>query len=177
MSEKMTILEVLKKVKHIDRKIEKNKDRVARWCSYFNVEVGQLNQKPLPDPPYNTEKLIQALNDLIKLRAELQHALHEANITNTVEYKGKKMSIDELIVLKTKTLPMMLGCLRLLRRKEKTYQNTSHMPEEERKQVYVVNQFNPTTRDKNIDEIEDEIAKIDTILDEINITLPTTIDR
>ena len=124
MSEKMTVLEVLKKVKHIDRKIEKNKKRVQRWCSYFNTEVGRsgLKKEKLPAPPYNTEKLIQALNDQIKYRAELNHALHEANILNKVTYKSKEMTIDELIILKTVTLPSMLDCLKLMRRKEKTYQ-------------------------------------------------------
>ena len=64
-----------------------------------------------------------------------------------------------------------------MRRKEKGYQILSHLPEDVCKQVFVINQFDSTTRDKNMDDIEDEIADIDTILDEINITLPTTINR
>jgi len=179
MSEKMTILEVLKKVKHIDRKIAKNKERVKKWCSYFNIDVGEVGvaQTSLPEPPYDTQKLLQTLNDQIKYRAELRHALHKANIENTTTYKGKEMTIDELLVLRTKTLPEMVECLKLMRRKEKGYQILSHLPEDVCKQVFVINQFDSTTRDKNMDDIEDEIADIDTILDEINITLPTTINR
>jgi len=179
MSEKMTILEVLKKIKHIDRKIDKNKERVKRWCSYFNIDVGEVGVTlpSLPKPSYDTQKLIQALNDQIKYRAELRHALHKANIENTTTYKGKEMTIDELLLLRTKTLPAMLECLKLMRRKEKKYQTLSHLTESDIKQVFVINQFDPTTRDKNMDNIEDEIADIDTLLDEINIVMPTIINR
>ena len=179
MSEKMTVLEVLKKIKHVDRKVEKNKKRLGRWCSYFNTEVGELGVKEekLPKPQYDTKKLLQTLNDLLTYRAQLQHALHRANIENTTEYKGKTITIDELIGLRTEVLPARLECLKLLRRKEKTYQSLSHLTDEERKKVFVITQFDPAVRDRDVDAIEDEAANIDTLLDEINITLPTTVNR
>ena len=41
----LTILQALKKIKHIDRKIEKTKERIQKWCSYIH---------PLEAPPPNT---------------------------------------------------------------------------------------------------------------------------
>lgn len=168
----MTILEVLKKIKHVDRKITKNKERVAKWCSYFDIEADEWKS-----PLYNTGKLLQSLEDLIILKGTYRHALHKANIDNKIEYKGKKLTIDEILVLRTNTLPSNMECLELLKRKEKSYSELRHLTEEERKAVKVVTQFDPLKRDKAIDSIEDEMANLDRLLDEINITIPTGIER
>jgi hypothetical protein len=169
---KMTILEVLKRIKHVDRKIEKSKERLSKWCSYFDIEL-----EPGQEPLYNAEKLMQSINDLIALRGSYRHALHKANIDNKVEYKGKELTIDELLVLRTSTLPARRTCLLLLRRREKGYSELRHLTEDERKAVRVITQFDPLKRDKSVDEIENEMADLDRLLDELNITLTTDIER
>ena len=170
---KMTILEVLKKIKHIDRKIETAKVRLAKWCSYFDFEADTETGAPL----YDTEKLLQSLKDMISIRATYRHALHKANIENTAKYNGKEYTIDELIMMRTVTLPAILECLKLLRRKEKNYSDLRHMTEDERKAVRVITQFDPLRRDKSVDKAENEMAEIDSILDDMNIVTETDIDR
>ena len=151
---KMTILEVLKKIKHVDRKIEKLKLRLEEWCSYYDIKLD-----PGQQPLYDAKKLLQALNDLITLK------------------KGKKLTIDELIMMRTVTLPAKKQCLELLRRKEKGYVDLRHLSEEERKEVKVITQFDSVRRDRSIDKIDDEIANLDLLLDDTNIVLKTDIDR
>jgi hypothetical protein len=168
---KMTIMEVLKKIKHVDRKIEKGKQRIAKWCSFFDIE--SHNGQAL----YDTEKLIQSVNDLIALRSRYRHALHQANIDCKVEYNGKEVTIDELLVLRTYTLPAKLETLALLRRKEKGYNELRYLSEDERKAVKVITQFDPLARDKAIDDIENEMAELDKLLDDTNIISETELDR
>ena len=163
----MTILQVLKRIKHIDRKLEKIGERVARWCSYYDIEL-----EPGQEPPYNVDKLLQKAKDLRAHRAALRHALHKANINHSVGYNGKNVTFDELLILRTITLPQQKTLMSCLRRKEKNYHALRHLTEEERKEVRVVNQFNPTDRDKAVDDIDNEMAKIDEILDELNISTP-----
>jgi len=158
---KMTILEVLKKIKHVDRKIEKLKLRLEEWCSYYDIKLD-----PGQQPLYDAKKLLQALNDLITLK------------------KGKKLTIDELIMMRTVTLPAKKQCLELLRRKEKGYVDLRHLSEEERKEVKVITHpfkaaslFDSIRRDRSIDEIDDEMANLDLLLDDTNIVLKTDIDR
>ena len=176
---KMTILEVLKKIKHVDRKIEKLKLRLEEWCSYYDIKLD-----PGQQPLYDAKKLLQALNDLITLKSVYRHALHKANIEHKVEYKGKKLTIDELIMMRTVTLPAKKQCLELLRRKEKGYVDLRHLSEEERKEVKVITHpfkaaslFDSIRRDRSIDEIDDEMANLDLLLDDTNIVLKTDIDR
>ena len=166
----LSILQTLKKIKHLDRKIEKAGARLARWCSYFNVDVEEGES-----PPYKRETLLQQLSDWRDLRAALIHGLHKANLLNTVKYKGKELTIDELLILRTKTLPDTKKTLGSMRRKEKNYNNLRYLGEEERKEVKVITQFNPAERDKAIDQIEDDMAFIDQILDELNISVQVDI--
>ena len=49
----MKIIEALKKIKHLDRKIEKTSDRISKWCSYIDDKeepaglAGEIMQKYL----------------------------------------------------------------------------------------------------------------------------------
>lgn len=168
----MTILEVLKRIKHVDRKITKNKVRLARWCSYFDNELA-----PGEEPLYDSNKLLQSISDLLDVRAQYRHALHKANIDNQIAYKNKALTIDQILILRTHTLPATKECLMLQKRKEKNWSELRYLSEEERKDVRVVTQFDPLARDKRIDEIDNEMAQLDQILDEVNITMPTIIER
>ena len=166
----LSILQVLKKIKHLDRKVEKADARLAKWCSYFNIDVEE--EQP---PPYKHSTLLQQIWDWRELKAKLIHALHKANLNNTVEYKDKQWTIDELLILRTKTFPDMKKTLESMRRKEKNFNNLRHLSEEERKEVKVVTQFDPTKRDKSVDQIEDDMAFIDQILDELNISVQVSV--
>ncbi len=152
----LTILQALKKIKHLDRKIEKTKERIQEWCSYIN---------PLDGPPqYDTNKLLQSVNDLLAHKARLRHALHMTNALHVVEYKGTKGTIDELLISVTVTIPAMIDALKLQRRKEK-----DRYLQDEKHEQKVALQYDPSDRDKAIDKLENDLMEIDTLLDEVNI--------
>jgi hypothetical protein len=151
----MTILQALKKIKHLDRKIEKNNKRIARWCSYMDDE----------DPMYDADgvkKLRQSVEDTIRERNRLRHSIHKTNILTKVEWQHKEFTIDELLILRTLTLPAMLHSVTQMRRKEKSYNHD--------KDVKAVMQYDPAERDKTIDSIEDTMDGLDAFLDSVNIT-------
>jgi len=153
----MTILQALKKIKHLDRKIGKSQERIGKWCSYIS---------PIEEPQYDTNKLIQTVNDLLSERAKLRHALHVTNALHKVEFKGKEITVDELLILSTVTIPQQIETLRMLRRKEKPY----HLQGKDAPECKVVLQYDPAGRDRQIDALENDLDIIDQILDEINIT-------
>ncbi len=166
----MTILQILKKIKHLDRKIEKDEERLKRWCSHFDVDIPEGEK-----PPYMVEALLKAITDRRDHRAVLMHALHRANLVNTTDYRGKTLTLDQLLILRTVTLPAQKATQQLMRRKEKNFNNLRHLSDEERKEVKVITNFEPVVRDQAIDTIDDDLAYIDQILDEINITVKVTV--
>jgi len=151
----MTILQGLKKIKHLDRKIEKSRERISRWCSYLSDE----------EPMYNADgvrKLLQSTMDLITERNIIRHAIHKTNILVQADFQGKKVTVDELIIMTTLTIPAEIATLKLLRRKEKQYHHN--------KEAKVVLQYDPHERDKEIDKLEDTLDTLNVLLDNINIT-------
>jgi hypothetical protein len=153
----LTILQALKKIKHLDRKIEVNQERIKKWCSYID---------PMDTPPqYDTNKLIQSVNDMLKEKARIRHALHRTNALHTVKYKGKKITVDDLLIMSTLTIPSMIHTLKLQRRKEKPYRMTKDDLEQK-----VILQYDPKERDRTVDGLENDLMEMDAILDEINIT-------
>ncbi len=153
----LTILQALKKIKHLDRKIEKTRERIQKWCSYIDPLDGA--------PQYDTNKLLQSLNDMLANKARLRHALHMTNALHVVEYKGSKGTIDELLISTTVTIPAMIDALKLQRRKEK-----DRYLQDEKHEQKVVLQYDPSGRDKAIDKLENDLMEIDSLLDETNIT-------
>ncbi len=154
-----TILQVLKRIKHLDRKIEKNQMRIKKWASFVSPE---------DDPPqYDTSKLIQSVNDMIVEVSKLKHSLHLLNATHKVYYKGNEMTIDELLLLRTVTIPKFIATQKLLTKKSLINVYGGKQYEEHSK---IVMQYDPKKRDLKIDQLEDELLNIDNLLDEINTT-------
>jgi len=149
----MTILQVLKKIKNLDRKIAKTSIRIQKWCSHFDNEETQ----------YDVSKLIQSVNDMIEEKSKLRHSLHVTNVRTVTEFCGKNISIDELIILLTLTLPNKIRILKMLKRYEKCYDDD--------KSLKVVMNYNPQERDKKIDALENLIDEAEEVLDNINITV------
>ncbi len=154
-----TILQVLKKIKHLDRKIEKNQKRIEKCASY--VSPGE--EKPLYDPL----KLLQSVKDMIVEVSRLKHSLHYTNATTMIKYKDKDLTIDGLLLLRTIIIPRFIETQKLLRSKSIRNRYSEVVYEKGSK---VVRLYDPQERDKNIDKLEDELADIDSMLDEINIT-------
>lgn len=164
----MKIIEVLKKIKHLDRKTEKNQERISEWCSYSTTETN-------PETPnYNAEELramIQQIGDWQTEKARLRHILHKTNIETNVEFDGKFYNIDQLLLIQSIILPSQLKVLKSLSRQRKDsdmYGYNSHIKEEKKK---IIMQYEPRERDISIDKVENIMTKLNDLLDQLSITI------
>jgi len=157
----MKILAALKKIKHLDRKIKKTLARIEKWCSYV------VDNEEDPAPVYNEhdiKKMQQQIGDWAESIGVIRHGLHLTNVRTKVQFDGKEMSIDELLVFQKVVLPEKKKALRVLRRKEKGgYGNTAS------KDSWVVMQYDPKKRDMDIEKLELLEEELDTLLDNLNI--------
>ena len=145
------------------RKIIKNRERIAKWCSYFQ-EIGAEPETPRYDKE-GIRRLIQSSYDLITERNKIRHRLHKTNMkkVKVPVLNDETMTIDEVIILTTLSIPQILTIFKTLRRKEKTYQQRGDNSK-------VIIQYDPEERDKEIDSLEDLQEKLNSFLDTINIT-------
>jgi len=152
----LTVMQALKKIKHLDRKIAKNQQRIQKWCSFIDPQEAP--------PQYELNPLMQAVTDLLAERARLRHALHSVNALHKAEFRGKEYTIDELLIRATVTIPELIKTQQILRRKEKPAWA------DEYKNSKVVLQYDPNERDKTIDGLENELDEINTLLDDVNVS-------
>ena len=156
----MTVLMALKKIKQLGRKIDKTKERIARWCSYLEEEA----------PPLYTDipGMIQSVNDMLAMQAQLKHLIHKTNMLTQIEFRGKSYTIDELLLARTVTLPAERNALKVLRRKERDNYNYGRNRDEAPGKV--INQYDPKWRDQQVDDIDYMLEEIDNVLDMFNMS-------
>jgi len=157
----MKILAALKKIKHLDRKIEKKLKLIAKYCSV----IMEPNDE---DPIYNEDDvqgMIQAIGDMSTEKAAIRSALHRTNVRTKVLFQKKECSIDELLLFQNVVLPAKMSTLTVLRRKEKG----RGFGNSDSKDAYVLNQYDPRKRDRDIEKLEDLMHELDELLDGLNI--------
>ncbi len=164
----MKILASLKSIKHLDRKIEKNKERISKWCSYI-VEVRE--GEAAGEPVYNRSdliKMVQQIRDWTAEKVRIRHALHITNMETKAEFDGKSYTIDELLLIQNVVIPTQIATLKLMRRVEKgrSYMSSSSDPNVK---SWVELQYDPKERDQLVESHERDLEKLDEILDTLNI--------
>ena len=160
----MKILEALKNIKHLSRKIEKNMERISKWCSFIDEDLGGNL------PTYNTEdirKLMQQNMDWVREKARLRHLLHKINALTQVEFMGRTYAIDELLCMQNMIIPQQKDQLGLLKRKEKGVYYGGNKDNKAK----VILQYDPRKRDNDIAEIEEIELKLSDVLDSVNINV------
>lgn len=164
----MKIIEALKAIKHLDRKIEKALERISMWCSY---ELDETNPEP---PLYNADdisKMRQQVIDWTLEKARLRHLLHKTNINTNVEFDGKTYNIDQLLLLNTVVIPARKDMLKQLTRR--SISRRSFISDTTNSKVKIVMQYDPKEREKEMDSLDNTSMKISALLD--NLTLNTEI--
>lgn len=160
----MNILGALKKIKHLDRKIEKTLKRIMDWSSYI-LEEGDEDT-----PLYNEgdmRTMSQSVEDMTNEKARIRHLLHKTNMNTTVEFEGKERTIDELLILQNIILPGKIALQNYFNRKEKGH---SYHHEHD-KNAKVVMQYDPKKKAAAIDGIEYRAEQLNEFLDNVSITV------
>lgn len=157
----MKILEALKRIKHLDRKVEKNIQRIKEWCSF-------IQDKDSTEPPlYSGEdirRMMQQNHDWKLEVARLRHLLHKTNLLIKVDFLGRTYNIDELLLLQNVVFPADKFQLECLKRASK-----SRFGRDE-KDVIVITQYDPREKDVALDGLEHQLMELNDLLDQLSIT-------
>jgi hypothetical protein len=154
----MKIIEALKRIKHLDRKIEKNLRRINEWGSFVS------NALDPEEPLYGVEdlrKMHQQIVDWTAEKARLRHLLHKTNLQTTATFEDRERTIDELLVIQAITLPGQLAATKAFKRKTKGHY--------EKAETRVVMQYDPKAKQTTIDDLEDRMANLNDLLDKVTL--------
>ena len=158
----MKIIEALKKIKHLDRKVEKNLQRIKKWAAY-------VEDTRNPEPPlYNKEELVrmvQQIADWTTEKMNIRHLLHKTNLTVAADWNGKSYTIDELLLLQALGFPVAMNVQSCMSRRDANAE-IGYGGKEFRR---VVMQYDPKERDKTTDKLDDNAMKLNDLLDKLSL--------
>lgn len=160
----MKIIAALKRIKHLDRKVEKTKERIKKWSSFVNDSTDPI------DPQFGTtdiRKMRQQIHDWMVEKARLRHRIHATNLQTTAVFKGTTYTLDELLCLQSIVMPADKAAWEIHNRKSKPYTGGPNPA------VTVVIQYDPKEKTKQIDAIDDTMLELNELLD--NMTMETDI--
>lgn len=102
----MKIVEAMKELKLIEKKMNKNNNSIQKYSSqpsnerpYFQDENSQRKE---------IKNLVQSNIDLLNNYLELKKSIENTNLQTEVEFDGRKYTISELLVLKRKLSKTMV---------------------------------------------------------------------
>lgn len=165
----MKIIEGLKKVKELLKKVDDLKDKIKTYCADMECETPVY-----PDQKRQISEWVQSCNDIIKEIGNLKYRIQKTNITVQVpiEIVGKTItkSISEWVVRRRELAELqrqVYGSLTDKGLKTSKYQLTHSSPETF---VKVRLYFDVVERDLKLDEYRAEPFAIDSALEIINAT-------
>lgn len=102
----MKLIEAMKRLKVVEKRIACNAEDVQKYASILS------NEKPAFDTEDAQKKeiksLIQSSNDLVGEYLDLKKKIEKTNIGVEVEINGKKYTISDLLVIKRKLARLVL---------------------------------------------------------------------
>jgi hypothetical protein len=164
----MKIIEALKKLKVIEKRMEKNRTQITQYASMVSIER----------PVFNTEEnqkkevasLIQSNNDLLKEYLELKGKVEKTNFTFKVEMGGIQYSISDLLIIKRKLAKVMMATYEALNNSagQSRLRNVSIGAGERSPQVVLF--YDEKDKIAGLDRWQDLYNNIDSRLEVINAT-------
>lgn len=92
----MKLVEALKELKLIEKKIEKNREQINQYASKLSVEKPQFENEKAQEK--KVQSLIQANNDLIENYILLANRIAYTNLMTTLDYEGRTYRVSDLLV-------------------------------------------------------------------------------
>jgi len=108
----MTLIEAMKGLKHTERKMDSNKEKIQKYAATLDNE--RLPFETAENQAKEVQAFIQSCEDLDLYRRKLKECIEYTNLMTKVEIQGATYSISELLFILRKTADSMLSVYKCL---------------------------------------------------------------
>ena len=108
----MKIIEGMKRLRVIEKRMESQRNAVTEYASKLSTEMPRFQTKE--DQAKEVASLIQSNNDLCAEYLRIKRSIEYTNLKVTVELQKKEYSISDLLVIKRKLADRMVATYRAL---------------------------------------------------------------
>lgn len=163
----MKIIEAMKKLKVIEKRMDHNNVKIQEYASYISTEKLPFGDEETQKEEVN--KLLQSNKDLMNEYLKLKQAIERTNLSIEVNLDGQVYTISELLILKRKMCQKMLMTYESLHTKhsEMRLRNASPIGGE---RPIVGRLYDESTKNEGLRKWSDLYENIDSRLEVINAT-------
>lgn len=163
----MKIIEALKKLKVIEKRITSNAKDITAYASVLSNEKPAFGTEE--EQRREVSQLLQSSEDLGNEYLDLKRKIEKTNLTVEVEMNGKKYSISDLLVIKRKLAKMMMDTYSAL-----NTQNADHRlmynKAGQGQMPTVVQLYDEAAKNKKLRSWQEMYDQVDSRLEVINAT-------
>jgi predicted nucleic acid-binding Zn-ribbon protein len=164
----MKIVEAMKELKLIEKKIARNTDSIQKYSAQLS------NERPYFTTPEAQSKeirsLVQANGDLIDNYIALKGKIERTNLEITIEMDGRKYSLSELLVLKRKLAGLMAKTYEAMNDNSAKQSERLIMRSGSDKEIRVERFYDEREKMEGLRKWQDFVDNIDSRLEVINAT-------
>jgi hypothetical protein len=164
----MKLIEAMKKIKVIEKKMAKNMEQIQNYASlpsnekpYFENEEKQRKE---------VKSLIQANNDLLIEYLKIKNAIDKTNLESKIEIGGIQYSLTDLLVIKRKLAQFMIKTYNSLNDNHAQGKMRNSFNSSDGKTIHIVRFYDETDKNNGLTKWTDLYDNIDSRLEVINAT-------
>lgn len=164
----MILIEAMKKLKVIDKRILSNQQSIRKYASmpdtmrpYFGTEDKQKAE---------VKGLVQANGDLVEEYVLLKARIDATNLSTLVEVQGKKYTIASLLLYRRKLAEAMISTYKALDVRSRNSGMDFHSSSSDGKRVQILRFYDETWKNDGLRKWSDLYDAIDSKLEIVNAT-------
>lgn len=167
MSEKMTIIEALKKIKNLEKKIARQNGEITSYASKLSSEKPSFESDAVQKK--KVEELVQSNLDCIKEMLQLKQSVERTNLGTILTISGHTASLSEHLHLKRKFSSLQISVLKALNTSAADMRMIRATPSKDNP-VVVERMFDEAKRNDSQKKIFDYLGALDEQIEVINAT-------
>jgi len=164
----MKIVEALKKLNVIEKRIKDNATDITKYCSVLSSEKPAFGTEEAQK--VEVKKLIQASEDLATEYLKLKKTIEKTNLAVTATVGGQSYSLSELLTIKRKLAVLMQAVYKSLNTSTAEQRLMSQRMHQTAEKTQVVQLYDESTRNQNLRRWQELYEEIDSRLEVINAT-------
>ncbi len=164
----MKIVEGIKKLKLIEKKIDDNTRKIEMYSSMVSTERPFFEDEKTQKK--EVEALIQSNNDLVLEYLKLKRRIEQTNLTVTAEFDGIKYTLSDLLVMKRRLGNKLIETYSALNTRHADGRIRQAPAEMDGKKAQVVRMYDENKKNENLQRLMELVSNIDARLEVVNAT-------
>ena len=171
----MKIIDALKELPLIEKKVHKNAEQVEKYASYGSHVGAEFEDQAQQEK--ELKSLLQSNKDLLERYRKLKLALSKTNNETVVTINDKAMTITEWIIFRNKTSSLATSVYnRLTTRKAESDIRNTQVNLNEGQVVGIVKCYQEKDKNNALEYVADLYSQIDATLERVNATTDLVVE-